>query len=481
MITQVEWKERQMSAAEGGSVGPRRVVVVGGGASGALVAANLLRASAGGRAVDVRVVERDSLVGPGLAYGTRDPRHLLNNYAARLSVFEEEPDHLIRWCAEHRIPAEPQSFLPREVYGRYLADVLASTEVPPGSRLLRFRGEVVDVQPHEAGFTVHQACGWAHHADDVVLAVGNPPPRRVPAYEVLGRRYLPDPWAPDLVDGLSNADRVLLVGTGLTMVDVAAQIHAARPRTQMVAVSRHGLLPATHVRRPIRPLDAFWPDTSSLSALLRDVRRRVEEVEQVGGNWRDVVDSLRPFADELWSRLGGADRERFVRHVARRWEVLRHRMAPEMSDVIHHLLDAGTLRIARPEEVDLSTFSRVVNCSGPAPVCTPGWSAVVDRLFARGLLRPNDLGLGLDVDEGGVVLDSAGRPTPGLYAMGAARRGVAWEVAAIPDLRRQASALAARLAGAGRDAAQTGVAQTGGAQTGAAQRSPQTTKRAMPA
>ncbi|MGH3354360.1 MAG: FAD/NAD(P)-binding protein, partial [Nocardioidaceae bacterium] len=124
-----------------------RVVVVGGGASGALVAANLLQAAQHAGPVDVRVIEREDLVGPGLAYRTTDPRHLLNNVAARLSVFEQEPDHLLRWCDERGIPAEPQSFLPRQVYGRYLASVLAATEVPSGSRLHRFRGEVCDVEP----------------------------------------------------------------------------------------------------------------------------------------------------------------------------------------------------------------------------------------------------------------------------------------------------------------------------------------------
>jgi uncharacterized NAD(P)/FAD-binding protein YdhS len=434
-----------MTDQRSGYPGVRRVLIVGGGASGALMAANLLRAAGPGRAVDVRVVERDSVIGPGLAYGTADPRHLLNNYAARLSVFEQEPDHLLRWCAARGFRAEPQSFLPRRLYGHYLADVLASTEVPDGSRLHRYRGEVVDVEPLDRGFAVHQACGWSHEADVVVLALGNPPPRRATGYELLGRRYLSDPWAPGLLDSLSAADEVLLIGTGLTMVDVAAQINATHPRTRMVAMSRHGLLPATHVRRTIRPFDEFQPDTSSLSRLIRDVRRRVDEVEQIGGNWRDVVDSIRPFADELWQRLDAAARERFVRHVARRWEVLRHRMAPEMADVIDDLVDAGTLRIATPDEVDISRFSRVVNCSGPAPVCTPCWNAVVDRLAARGLLRPNDLSLGLDVDADGTLLDASGRPTPGLFAMGAARRGHAWEVAAIPDIRRQASVLAGLL------------------------------------
>ncbi|MDQ4007373.1 MAG: FAD/NAD(P)-binding protein [Actinomycetota bacterium] len=423
----------------------RRVVVVGGGAAGALVAANLLRTSRTGRAVDVRVIEREDVIGPGLAYRTGDPRHLLNNYAARLSVFEQEPDHLLHWCADRGIPAEPQSFLRRHLYGEYLTDVLATTPVSEGSRLHRLRGEVVDVQPRRTGFSVHLACGWAQDADVVVLALGNPPPRRVTECEVLGRRYVADPWAPGMLDTLSGTDRVLLVGTGLTMVDVAAQINATHPRTRMVAMSRHGLLPARHVRRPLRPFDGFRPDISSLSALLRDVRRRVDEVEQVGGDWRDVVDAIRPFADDLWQQLSPGDRERFVRLVSRRWEVLRHRMAPEMADVIDDLLADGTLRIARPDQVDLSAFSRVINCSGPASVCTPGWNAVVDRLAVRGLLRPNGLGLGLDINPDGVLLDASGAPTPGLYAVGAARRGVVWEVAAIPDLRKQAASLATHL------------------------------------
>ena len=431
-----------MADQRGGYPGVRRVLIVGGGASGALMAANLLRAAGPGRAVDVRVIERENVIGPGLAYRTTDPRHLLNNYAARLSVFEQEPDHLLRWCAARGLHAEPQSFLPRNLYGRYLADVLASTGVPDGSRLHRIRGEVVDVEPLEQGFAVHQACGWRHEADVVVLALGNPPPRRVTDHELLGRRYLSDPWSPGLLDALSADDEVLLIGTGLTMVDVAAQISATHPRTRMVAMSRHGLLPAAHVRRTLRPFDGFKPDTSSLSRLIRDVRRRVEEVEEIGGSWRDVIDSVRPFADELWRRLGDDAQERFVRHVARRWEVLRHRMAPEMADLIDDLVSAGTLRIATPDEVDVSRFSRVVNCSGPAPVCTPGWNAVVDRLAVRGLLRPDRLSLGLDVDDHGTLIDASGRPTPGLYAMGAARRGQGWEVAAIPDIRGQASSLA---------------------------------------
>jgi uncharacterized NAD(P)/FAD-binding protein YdhS len=231
------------------------------------------------------------------------------------------------------------------------------------------------------------------------------------------------------------------------MVDVAAQIAATHPRTRLVAVSRHGLLPTRHVRRGPRQLDAFRPDLTSLSATLRDVRRRVAEVEEQGGNWRDVVDSLRPFADEIWADMGAEDRERFVRHVARRWEVLRHRMAPDMAEILEDLRAAGRLTITSWSNLDPSSFSRVVNCTGPAPVCTAGWNAVVDRLRTRELLRPDRLGLGVDVDATGALIGVDGIASPRLVAVGAARRGTRWEVAAIPDIRKQTARLATDLLG----------------------------------
>jgi uncharacterized NAD(P)/FAD-binding protein YdhS len=141
------------------------------------------------------------------------------------------------------------------------------------------------------------------------------------------------------------------------------------------------------------------------------------------------------------------ERERFVRHVARHWEVARHRMAPPVADVVEGLLLDGRLRVATPGAVDASAFDLVVNCTGPAPAWTPGWNPLVDQLSARGLLRPDPLRLGLDVTPDGRLVGRDGRPARAIHVLGAARRGAEWEVAAVPDLRRQAAALAAQVAG----------------------------------
>ncbi len=116
-----------------------------------------------------------------------------------------------------------------------------------------------------------------------------------------------------------------------------------------------------------------------------------------------------------------------------------------MAAIIDDLLDTGRLRIVAGH-ADPASYDVVVNCTGPAPVSTPGWNPLVDRLAVKGMLWPGPLGLGVDVDTDGALLDANGVASRGIYAMGVARRGVDWEVAAVPDIRRQAVRLAEHLA-----------------------------------
>jgi uncharacterized NAD(P)/FAD-binding protein YdhS len=286
--------------------------------------------------------------------------------------------------------------------------------------------------------------------DVVVLALGNPPPLRPRGITVDDLRLAPDPWDPDLLDRVAADARVLLVGTGLTTVDVAAQVAAARPGARITAVSRHGLLPLRHVAEPPGAAEAFDAEVRSLPELLREVRRCLDE----GESWRCVVESLKLVANDVWRALSHPEKEQFARHVGRHWEIARHRMAPAMAALVDDLLADGRLRLGTPREVDVASYDLVVNCTGPAPVTTPGWNPLVDDLAVKGMLWPGPLGLGLEVDADGALGDADGVGARGMYAVGAARRGSEWEVAAVPDIRRQAERLAWHLA-------TTTVARTG--------------------
>jgi uncharacterized NAD(P)/FAD-binding protein YdhS len=425
-----------------------RIVIVGGGAAGVLMSAALARRAESGRSIEVRMVERESSCGPGLAYGKAAPDHVLNNTANRMSAYQDDPDHLLGWCAGRGIAADRGSFLPRPTYGRYLSSVLGSAGATSEATVLRIRGEAVQVSETAECAWVELSCGWSVPGEVVVLALGNPPPHPQPIRDTVfgGPRYVADPWASGALDVVGADDRVLLLGTGLTMVDVALSLATRYPGVRMVAASRHALLPRRHARAPFPVSEGVAPSAPGLRALVRAVRQQIRAAEGAGHDWRGVVDGIRPQIGDLWERLSYEDRDRFLRHLARRWEVHRHRMAPAVADRIDALRASGQL-VVRPGLPEVAGFTRIVNCTGPQSVAATGWNALVDRLLADGQARPDPLRLGFDLDRHGALVDATGTASRRVYAIGAARRGTRWEAAAIPETRRHASDLAAHLLG----------------------------------
>jgi uncharacterized NAD(P)/FAD-binding protein YdhS len=423
---------RRTPAAE-----PVRVAVVGGGAAGVITAVHLLRAAGPEQPVDVCVVERSADVGPGLAYRHDHPRHTLNNYAGRLSAVAGDPDHLVRWCRDHGHEVGPTDFLPRTLYGAYLRDLVEAAEVPAGSALGRVRGTARRVVRGESGLEVWLTGDWTVSADVVVLALGNPPPAR-PMQYAAHRGYLPDPWAQDLPDQVGRASEVMLVGSGLTALDVVSRLHDTHPMARFTLVSRHGLLPAEHRRNPGAMRQTLAVPEAPLSTLVPHVRGLVAAARAEGADWRDVLDSLRASANRLWRALDEDDQATFLRSHAREWEVARHRIPPPQAEFVRQLRTSGRLHVRRTADVDASAYDRVINCTGPAPVVSRGWNPLVDDLLDAGTIRAHRLGLGLDLHPSGRVIDREGHVAPDVFAVGAARRGLDWEVTAVPDLRTQA-------------------------------------------
>ncbi|HET6173999.1 MAG TPA: FAD/NAD(P)-binding protein [Gaiellales bacterium] len=442
------------------------VAIVGAGASGTLLAMHLLRAGN----VRVILIERGARAGRGVAYGTSFPGHLLNVPAASMSGLPDDPGHFLRFVRErHDEAAEPTMFVPRMVYGAYLESLLAESEgiAAPGASLERRRGEVVDV----SGGLLTLTDGSRLRADHIVLALGNlpPPDPALPEGTWPGdpSRYVRDPWSPGALDHRAPGP-VLLVGAGLTMVDVALQLAAREPEQRIVALSRSGLLPHVHRAGGAPPSSGVAvPDpTPSLPALLRFVRASAAVAEVGGGDWRDAVNALRPVTAELWAALPRAEQRRFLTRLARYWDVHRHRLAPGVATAVDELrrngrleLTSGRMRSVTPEGAGLLVrvlerrsgsersvrVSSIVNCTGPNGDVLGGGSSLLDALCASGAARPHPLALGLDTRADGAVRDAHGRASERLFAIGPLRRGELWESTAIPEIRRQAEALAQRL------------------------------------
>jgi uncharacterized NAD(P)/FAD-binding protein YdhS len=402
----------------------RAVAVVGGGCSGVLVARELLRGSDD----DVVLIEPGE-PGGGIAYGSAEPWHLLNSRAGAMSADPDDPGHFVRWAG-----TTPAAFRPRAEYGRYLRAVLDEAAAAHPGRLCLRRSRAQAITPDAA---VVLDDGSVITADHVVLATGGPAAAR---QAVVHPHHVAYPWRPGALDALPADRPVLLVGTGLTAVDVALTLTADGRRTApVVAVSRRGLLPLTHTT------DAAPPAVPSLDdcGTLRDVVRAVRAAAGEAGDWRPIVDGLRPYLDELWTALTPAEQDAFLRHLARPWECHRHRMAPEIGARVARLRAAGLLEIRAGGVAawpGLADFAAVVNCAGPGRL--PGAAGpLVGGLLAAGLARVGPHGLGLDIDPDGRLVGAGGRAHDRLWVIGPLRRGARWETTAVPEIRAQARRL----------------------------------------
>ncbi|MER8187956.1 FAD/NAD(P)-binding protein [Kitasatospora sp. NPDC094015] len=440
-----------------------RVAVVGAGAAGTLTAVQLLRqADRRGVRCVVELLDPAPLPGRGAAYRTTDPRHLLNVPAGRMSALPEDPEHFTRWLtARAGGTYRPGDFVPRALYGRYLGELLAGTaQRYRAARLVHHHDRVVDLAAGPARQVLRFASGAHRGVDAAVLALGPlpPAPAWVPAGLRADARFVRDPWAAGALERVPEHGDVLLVGTGLTMADVAVAVDRAGRTVH--ALSRTGLLPERHRPDPLPPVDPPVLDgPGDLAGLRRAVLHHLATTRRRCGDWRPALDGLRPVTAALWGRLSPADRARFLRDGLRAWEVHRHRLAPETAARLDALRAAGRLTVRAGEVLDAAPadgglrvrltggrelrVATVIDCTGapldPRTVPDP----LLGALLARGAARPGPGGAGLDTSSDGRLLPAGGRPGAPLWTLGAARRGNLLESTAVPEIRCQAADVAA--------------------------------------
>jgi len=441
----------------------RRIVIIGSGFSGTLLAINMARF---GGPRTILVERRAEQVARGVAYSTPHPSQLLNVRAGGMSAYPDDPGHFTRWL-EERASGSGQTFVPRALYGAYLREMLIEAQMRAGGRLTLQDGEACDVTREGERSIVHLANGETIAADVVVLAIGNLPPHTPPGVDeaaLSADLYCGDPWYDDPVGGLTDKDRVVLLGTGLTAVDIALRLDAAGFGGEILALSRRGLAPRRHQDGlpPSQGLDN--PPLIPLSHVVAETRQKAEQV-----GWRNAVDAFRPVTQRMWGAASARQRMAFLRHLRPFWDVHRHRLAPAVADRIDALVERGQLRFVagklqstKPHESgvtltwrprhrnDLVTTEarRIVNCTGPQGDLLRSDEPLLKTLVARGVIRPDALRLGLDVDAQSRAIAGDGAAHDDLYCVGPMTRGGLWEVVAVPDLRRQSWDLARRLANA---------------------------------
>jgi uncharacterized NAD(P)/FAD-binding protein YdhS len=449
-----------------GALSPRgqslRLAIIGGGFTGVALATHVLKS---GVSVSVEAIEPSAKLGRGAAYGTIDPDHRINVPSDRMSLFSVDPAHFTRWLFDNKWLPDAESidplgrcYPPRRAFAAYVEDMLAriAGRCRPRASLRHRQTRAVTLARENQGFRIGLEDGDSLHVDRVAICTGHKPgaPCRVSEDAARHPRFMANPWALDSLNALRKTDSVLIVGTGLTMVDVVATLARRDHRGPIAAVSSKGLLPCDHGQF-VDGLDLFeGARPRSALELLRLLRTTIRQRDGEF-DWQSIVDALRRCLPEIWPALPPRERLRVVRRLLPFWEVHRFRMAPQAAAVVARLTSQGRLAVQRARVIELDeqngslvarirhpdgaivekAFDAIILCSGASRNIRD--NLLLANLVDQGLAQADDVGLGLRVDGVSRLIDARGATQPDLFAFGPITRGTFGEMTGAPDILRQ--------------------------------------------
>jgi uncharacterized NAD(P)/FAD-binding protein YdhS len=477
-----------MRAAKG-VILKRRIVIIGGGYSGACAALTLAKSAQA--PAHISIIEPREQVGAGIAYSNPDPALRLNVEDSLMVSNVADIPAFPRWLTESGSRAgDPdgedaggQYYARRHAFSQYMAQEIAQTKGrnPSESTLSHVQGKAMAIQPKCDSYRITLENGEDIVADLVILALGNDTPATLQTTPVEVRQspsFIANPWREGALDGIVPDSKVLLVGSGLTAVDVVASLDGRGHQGTIKMISRRGLIPQPQgvfagieelLRRNMQPVPAFIQQhgtSSSVLEMLRWVRADIAEAAKQGAPWHEAVDAVRDAAKHIWPTLAVSEKRRFHRHLRPYYDAHRFRVAPQINAIIQRRFSDGQLmseaaqvvgdgivgdrlrmklRRRHATESYEENFDFVIVCTGPSPNPSTSGIALLRNAVSQGLLAPDPSGIGLAVNARCETLDAEGEANIGILCIGPQTKGAFAEVVAVPQITMQMAGLAQRL------------------------------------
>jgi uncharacterized NAD(P)/FAD-binding protein YdhS len=431
-----------------------------------------------GQPLHIVLINRNYPLVKGVAYGTNDKKHLLNVAAGKMSAFPDEQDHFTRWVQENGSLKRyvnddlPLAYLPRRVYGDYLHSVFqdALKNKPSSIQCTILQDEARNILPMVNKYMVVLKAGNTITVDKVILATGNFPPAQLPVKDdrfYTSKNYFGNPWQISATENIKRDETVLILGSGLTMLDTALSIAGKNFKGKIIALSRSGLLPLYHKRRKPYPqlLDDLLPPYR-LQELYSIYFKHMEILRSKGNPAEALMDAIRPKIQEIWMSLSKTEKVQFMDHVKPFWNVTRHRASRQVHEAILRLIEKNTLAVEAGRLISMTEtgnsvevifrekktlknkiirVNRVINCTGPETDITKINDELIKNLLGRGFIAPDELNLGMNALFDGTIIQRDNSLSPFMYTLGTSLKGILWESTAVPELRSQVQQLAAQV------------------------------------
>lgn len=450
------------------------ICIVGGGASGTILLIHLMRCIQ--ENCSIVVINKGYPQAKGVAYSTESFAHLLNVRAGKMSAIADDPSHFTRWLTAHcdtapytRIDSLTDAFVPRLFYGQYLEETLQEslTNKPSTLHVEWIHDFAVDVST-TTPYQVFTSESGSFTAKKICLCTGVEPTKKLPVPGSIPAdpRIHVNGWTKQ-IPLLKDTHDILIVGTGLTMVDQVLSILETGFIGKIIALSRHGQLPMPHPEKKYdhRLSEEKLNPPRDLNELFSLIKQRIKKHPDPMIWQEPILEDLRPHSQKLWYSFSTTEKQRFLRHLQHHWSKLRHRIpyaayhriksahASGQLDLIagklHHvsITDAyiGVEIIQRNGQKRALRTERIFNCTGPVLDICQSSNDIIRNMALKGLIRSSASMLGPDASMEGFAINQQGFESSDICVLGPPMRGAIWEAVAIPEIRTAALAIAKTL------------------------------------
>ena len=456
---------------------PIEIAIIGAGFSGLMTTYHLIKETK--VPLTIHLINEKETLGRGVAYSTPSLKHLLNVPAAKMSAIHDDPSHFLEWA--HKQSAYNgtnkellgKTFLPRQLYGNYIISILeeAIKTKREDTQVNIVLDTAINVDQNDDKFTVQLKKNAPITADYVILATGNEAPSnpRIPNEEFYkSASYIRDPWLTDVTKFIKPDQSIMIIGNGLTMVDVIISIMATGYKGKIHSLSPSGFTVIPHLHNHIEYKDFIneIKEPYRLDELFTVGHKHFRALHKIGISVEPIIDSVRPITQKIWQSWTQQERETFVRDVKSIWNKVRHRLAPHLHDYIQRLRIRGHLKVHKAKLLNITEDASgvnvhylskhtqtekslpvglVINCTGPHTDISKSEDQLLQALVSKGMIQPDVLHIGMDVTEDWNLRDAKGKANLSLYTLGGNLRGLLWETTAVPELKSQTAALAKRI------------------------------------
>lgn len=447
------------------------LAIIGGGISGSLLVIHLAKQAK--YRIKITLYDYRGAFYRGIPYSTDFKEHIMNAPAKRMSCIDEDPYHLVKWLQQNydrynlTFSDCSEAFIPRHLFGTYVQSTLEETlQNNPNICLKTIKKEVVDIIQLPIGYKIISDDNSKERVHKAVLCTGfqfPATPYDIRRSEELLKKYIGNPWDFKSLGKISKREDVAIIGSGLSMVDVLLYLNYLKYKGKVFVVSRSGKFPQPQIIKNIPPEYSINSSCipQGLLSNLRFFQNTVEKAREEGVPWEAVMTGFRPHFQTIWSKFTRSEKATFLRHLSSLWSSHRFRCPENLLVLVQRLIEEQRLHLCKGKiehicadrgRMNLRISSGhsaicdwIINCTGSNTKFVENSSTLLQNLLKTGIIKVDQLGIGLEVNYSSQLIDINNRTQEYLFAIGILTRGVFGDITAITDIRKQCNKVAKKL------------------------------------